>query len=128
MIEILLLQGIQFSMFAVVLDNDYCPAMNFLEMLKKNDITSYKTFLNLLKLHADCGPVRNERKSKKIEGYNNLFEFKTDHGDRLVYFYCSGRKTIVTDGFHKGRDKGNQLEYKKSKRLRDRYFEEVDNV
>jgi hypothetical protein len=123
--EILLLQGNKFNIFAIVFDDETCPACNFLDGIEKNDKASYKTILNLIKWHAESGPIRNKRKSRIIEG--NLFEFKTAQGDRLLYFYCSGKKTVVTDGFHKGADKENQIEYKKSKRLRERYFKEVDN-
>jgi len=63
--EILFLQGIKFGIYTIMFDDDYCPTLSFLERLRKNDSSSCKTLLNLLKLHADYGPVRNERKSKK---------------------------------------------------------------
>jgi len=125
--ELLLRQGVRFGVFAIVFSDGSCPARSFLDEIEKNDNASYKTLLHLIRWHADCGPIRNERKSRKISGYDNLFEFKTDEGDRLLYFYCSGKKTVVTDGFRKGADKENRVEYKKSKLIKELYFKEVDN-
>jgi hypothetical protein len=72
------------------------------------------------------GNFRNIRKSRPIKGYPGLFEFKTNQGDRLVYFYILGARTIITQGFHKGTPA--DIEYKKAYSIRERCIKEFENA
>ncbi len=118
-------RGSRFSIDAVILNNGDCPAEDFLERVKQNDIASHKSFVNILNRHADYGEIRNIRKSRVIEGRRNLLEFKTNQGDRLVYFYLPGGRTVLTHGFHKGAIAS--IEYDRSETIRDQYCREVEN-
>lgn len=121
----LLRTGSMFNVYAIVLDNGACPAADFLAQLERNMPLSLKSFTQLLTRHTYHGAVKNERKSRVIKGKENLLEFKTRQGDRLVYFYLPGRKTVLTHGFHKGADVS--LEYNRAERIRDQYLREIEN-
>jgi hypothetical protein len=120
-----LYQGNISSINAVVLDNGDCPAEEFLKHLERTDKASYKSLAHTITLHADYGTIRNKEKSKIIEGRGNLLEFKTRNGDRLVYFYLPGHRTILTHGFHKGAVA--KAEYTRADKIRDQYCREFEN-
>jgi hypothetical protein len=121
----LLKTGKMSSIYAVVLDNGTCPAEGFLEEVRRRDLASHKSLINILTRHADYGAIRSERKSRVIKGRANLLEFKTSQGDRLVYFYLPDRKTVLTHGFHKGAPA--RTEYRKAEAIRDQYCRESDD-
>jgi hypothetical protein len=121
----LLKTGKMFSIYAVVLDNGTCPAWSFLEQVRRRDLASHKSLVNTLTRHADYGEIRNERKSRVIKGRRKLLEFKTNQGDRLLYFYLPDQKTVLTHGFHKGASESD--EYDKAEAIRDQYSREEDN-
>jgi hypothetical protein len=118
-------KGQKFSIYAIVVDDGSCPTVEFLEQLKSNDIASHKSIVNILKRHAECGQILNTIKSRPIKGRNNLFEFKSKQGARLMYFYLPGRKTVLTHGFKKGAPA--EEEYDKAEKMRDQYLEGVNN-
>ena len=120
MILRLLKSGVVFSIYAIVLDDNSCPADDFLKQLRHQDLASHKSLVNILTRHADHGEIRNKRKSRVIEDRNNLFEFKTYQGDRAVYFYLPGRMTVLTHGFHKG--VSASAEYDRAEAMRDQYL------
>lgn len=115
-------RGRKFDIYAIVLNNGVCPAVDFRNLLKRNNVVSYKSFVRIFTIHADFGPILNITKSRAIKGHQNLFEFKSKQGDRLVYFYLSGRRTILTHGFHKGAPE--EAEYDRAERVRDQYLKE----
>lgn len=121
----LLKSGFNFNILAVVLNNGTCPAEEFLEQVKQNDLASHRSLVNILIWHANHGPIMNKRKSKVIEGRENLLEFKTRQGDRIVYFYLRGRRTVLTHGFHKGA--AASAEYDRAETIRNQYCMEVEN-
>jgi hypothetical protein len=69
--------------------------------------------------------IRNYHKSRVIAGRENLLEFKTKRGDRLMYFYLPGHRTILTHGFHKGAVESS--EYDRAERIRNQYYREIEN-
>jgi hypothetical protein len=121
----LLKAGGRFSIYAVVLDNGTCPAEVYLEQVRRRDLASHKSLVNILTRHADHGAIRNERKSRVIKGRRRLLEFKTNQGDRLLFFYLRDQKTVLTYGFHKGASESD--EYDKAEAIRDQYSREEDN-
>ena len=118
-------QGRKFAIYAVLLDNSKCPAFDFLEEAKRNNPASHKSLVNILKRHADFGQIGNERKSRVLEGYRGLLEFKSRQGDRLLYFYLPDWKTILTHGFHKGAPE--KAEYDRARAIKDQYLREEGN-
>jgi hypothetical protein len=96
-----------------------------LEQLKRDDIASYKSLVNVLLVHAQRGPLLNIQKSRPVEGKDNLYEFKVKQGARLLYFYQPGRKTILTNGFKKGAPV--KLEFDRAEATRNQYLREIKN-
>ncbi|NLL90331.1 MAG: hypothetical protein GX226_04420 [Dehalococcoidales bacterium] len=96
------LTGNKFNIYAIIKDDGSIPVLDYLDQLKTNDPPSFKSLLNLLKMHADHGPIKNAFKSRPIKGYNNLFEFKSKQGGRILYCYLPRGITVLIDGFPKG--------------------------
>lgn len=82
-----------------------------------------KTFGNLIKRHAEYGPIKDERKSKELG--DGVFEFKSHDGagERLAYFYLPGRRTVLSHGFKKGDSVQPQIT--RAQVLRARLVEEI---
>ena len=95
-------EGKAFSVYAIELDSGRCPAVDYLEQLRRTNPASHRSMVAVLIAHAEHGPLLNREKSRKIVGYTDLWEFKSRPGDRLLYFYLPGRRTVLTCGFHKG--------------------------
>ena len=87
----------------MVLDNGDCPAVDYLRELKADIPAAQKKMLGTLDLHAEHGPIRNIRVSSPLKGkrYKDLWEFKTQQGARLFYFYIPGGTTVLTNGCNK---------------------------
>ena len=94
--------GSAFDIYVVVLPTGEIPAINFLTTLEQQDRSSHKAMVQRYHRHAEIGQSHNIRHSRKISGKDNLYEFKTRQGDRLLYFYLPGRRTVLALGFHKG--------------------------
>jgi hypothetical protein len=116
--------GKVFRVYSIVYEDGSCPVLSFLNQLKHSNNPSHKSLINVITRHADYGQLFNERKSRHIRG--NLYEFKSRQGDRLLYFYMPGEKTIITHGFHKGVPA--EREFRQSEKIREKYLSEVKNA
>lgn len=114
----LLIQGQRFRIHALVLANGDCPAESFIGQMSE---ASRKSMLNVLRQHAEAGPLKNEQKSRFLK--NDIYEFKSRQADRLLFFYPPGTRweTVITHGFHKGGPLNAEIE--RARRLRDQYLE-----
>ena len=98
-------EGSRFNLYALVTDDGECSVVSFLESLTPADRKQIEALLTFTSIH---GPPRNEEKSRKIEGAENLYEFKSFQ-DRILYFY-DGRdeggvgRIVMVNGF-KHKDK-----------------------
>lgn len=115
----LVTQGKRYSVWAIVRSEDPldCPAISFLGSLGES---SRKKVANILRLHAEEGIIRNEQKSRFLE--DGIYEFKTTDGVRLLYFYASEQRTILTHGFKKGSKLATEI--RRAKRLRKEWIEQ----
>ena len=88
-----------------------CPALEFLDDLRRSTSNSHKSQIALLRMHAEAGPIHNTRRSRHLRGSDGIFEFKSRQGDRIAYFYPSGerRLTVLTHGFHKGANVNSEI-------------------
>lgn len=83
------------------------PALDFFEALNAGGTAAvpakrYRAMIHRIQKHADAGPLTNREHSRSVG--DEIFEFKTTFGDRMLYFYDSrvrGR-TVLTNGFTKG--------------------------
>jgi phage-related protein len=57
-------------------------------------------FAALFQRLGDHGKIWNEQKFKHLTGTNQLFELKADEG-RVVCFFYTGKRVILTHGFSK---------------------------
>ncbi len=118
-------RGQRFTISAIVLDSGDCPAVEFLQQVKQDDLASYKSLAAILERHADCGQIWNKQKSRAVKGHLKIFEFKSNQGDRLLYFFQAGHMTLLTNGFHKGDPE--KAAYEKAERIREQYLKECGN-
>lgn len=118
-------KGAVFAIYAAILDDNSCPAIDFLETIKRSEPSSHKSITSLIERHADYGPIKNLKKSRSIEGYEGLFEFKSRQGARLIYFYLPGSRTILANGFCKGEP--TKPEFQKAKQIRKQCIEEENS-
>ncbi len=104
----LLTRGSKFTIYAADLSNaperSDCPIIEFLNELEISEPSSYKSMLNVLRQHANNGPLTNIQKSRRLRGADGIFEFKNRQGARILYFYPANQRyaTILTHGFKKG--------------------------
>ncbi len=120
----LLLRGRSFSIYAADMGTSDkvsdCQAENFLNDLRTSDHASYKSLMNILRLCAEQGPIRNLQKSRHLE--DGIFEFKSQQADRLYYFYPGEpNKIVITHGAPKPKDKLVPVEIRKAKQIRLQY-------
>jgi len=117
-----IMEGTKFSILAIDKSDDAsvkdCPAEEFIMQMSDS---SKKSLTAILNRHKEHGPILNEQKSRLL--WQDIFEFKTRQGDRIYYFYDSGRLTILTHG--SVRPQGRQLsgEVSRAVRLKDLYFD-----
>ena len=92
-----IMKGAKFGIFAIDTSDEVfieaCPAKEFITQMEES---SRKSLTAILKRHADQGPIFNKEKSRPL--WQGIYEFKTRQGDRVYYFYDSGRLTILTHG------------------------------
>jgi len=97
-------RGVVFSIWAVDLAEGTapadCPALAFLEELRKSAKRQHDSLIGVIELHMDHGQIMNERKSRDLG--DGILEFKEPRGARLLYFYLPGWRTVLGCGFRKG--------------------------
>lgn len=77
------------------------PAEEWLESQREK---IQQKFAALFAWIGDHGKIWNEQKFKHLTGTTQLFEFKADDG-RVLCFFISGKRLIITHGFSKKSDK-----------------------
>lgn len=118
--------GAMRRIYALVLDNGRCPAVEFLDQLKRINQGDHRTLVRRYFDHAERGPSPNSKHSEKLRGYQHVYEFKAKQraGSRLTYFELSGDRTVLATGFQKGPTKRNRNEYDRADRLAAQYIQE----
>ena len=100
---------------AVVLENGSCPAEEFLEELDEVDTQKMKALFDLF-IRSRPRPLSRE-KFKKIEGTDDLFEFK-NFQIRMPCFFKPGGRLLLTHGLIKKGDKLSTPEIDKAKKIK----------
>lgn len=99
----LVVSGRKFSVYALVTssspDGEECAARQFMKATE-SDKGITKSLTNLFSRHAHAGPIYNKQQSRELK--DGIYEFKTRQGARVLWFYASERRTILTHGFMKG--------------------------
>ncbi|EOQ98307.1 Gp49-like PF05973 family protein [Leptospira wolbachii serovar Codice str. CDC] len=97
------------------------PAEDFL--LKLENKIKAKAF-RTIELLKEFGPELREPFSKKIAGFNGLFELRIKQGSnicRFFYFFEREKIIIITSGFIKKDQKTNRDQLDKAKKLMNQY-------
>lgn len=94
------------------------PACDWLE--SQRDKIQQK-FTALFAWIGDHGKIWNERKFKHLTGSNQIFEFKADDG-RVLCFFFTGRRLILTHGFVKRIDKTPKGEIERAEAIKTEFL------
>lgn len=101
--------------YAVTVDGS-SPAKGFVEGLSEPDLCK---LVNLFKWMADQGQIRNVQRFKPVDG--PIYEFKSFQrgGANQIRVLCfrDGRDWVLTNGFVKKRDKIDQAEIARARRI-----------
>ena len=98
------------------------PACDWLEL--QRDRIQQK-FAALFAWIGDHGKIWNERKFKHLTGSNQIFEFKADDG-RVLCFFFTGRRLILTHGFVKKSDKTPKGEIERAETIKTEFLSRED--
>ena len=116
-----IMKGAKFSILALDTSDDVsikaCPAEEFITQMNES---SKRSLAAILKRHKDHGPILNEVKSRLL--WQGIYEFKTRQGDRMYYFYDSGRLTILTHGSIRPKKRQLSAEVTRAVSLKSLYF------
>jgi len=106
-----------------------CETLEFLKDLENNQPADHKRILAIIKKTADSGPPRNIEQCNSLSGEHadDLYEFKTPGGVRLLWFYDKGRLIICSHGFLKKGQKTPRAQIDRAQSTRKQYFEEIGN-
>lgn len=102
------------------LDNGDCPIKDYLNSVDKKLRAKILWTIGLLETN---GNMLGMPYSEHLD--DGIFELRTKQGSdisRVLYFFCIGRKIILTHGFTKKTNKVPKGEIETSKKYRDIYF------
>lgn len=111
-------EGTYFSIRCLELADGSCPAGTFLDSLSAGDRRKLDVLFEML---GNSGKIWNTEKFKKLEGSDNIWEFKSFQV-RIPCFFAQGRKVILLFGLIKKKDKYNAEEIERAERYRDWYL------
>ena len=117
-----IMKGDKFRVLAIDTSDDpsikACPVEEFITQMEKS---SKNSLSNILRRHADRGPIINKEKSRLL--WDDIYEFKTRQNDRMYYFFDSGGLTILTHGSIKPKKKQLSTEVQRAVTMRNLYLD-----
>jgi phage-related protein len=105
--------------------NGNVPAEEFINSL---DVKMSAKVYRLLSMISENGPDLREPYSKFLE--DGIFELRAQQGSdisRVLYFFMSGKRVVVTNGFTKKTQKTPRSEIDKAKAYRKEYLDREAN-
>ena len=95
-------KGNAFTIVALELDNDSCPAIEYLRDLQARDEDSHRTMLRKIKYRADQKLITNKMTSRPLVGsrYHGLHRL-VSKSERLIYCYMRGNRVVLLNGYNK---------------------------
>ena len=105
-------------------ENGECPVEEF---VLSQDVKMYAKLVGLLKILEEKGIALREPYSKYLE--DGIFELRCKLGSnhtRVLYFFYSGRKIILTNGFVKKTQRTPKKEIRLAQKRRDDYIERMN--
>ena len=104
-------------------ERDKCPTLAFFQEQAKLRPGEMVKLGALLKESAKNGPPHNDQKFKDLPGTDDIYEFKTSGGLRLLCFWDEGKLIVATHGYLKGGQKAPKNEIQRAERMKRDYFE-----
>ena len=101
---------------------DRCATLAFFKEHATLRPTEFDKLSALLQWVADYGPPIDTDKFKKLKGEDELWEFKTSGGLRLLCFWDEGSLIVTTHGYLKDSQKAPKHELERAQKLRRNYF------
>ena len=116
----ILCSGRKFTIEFAIRSNGTMPAKDFYDNeLSEQERTKLKPPITRL---ADDGRVDNKERFKKVEGTEELFEFKS-HQVRILGFFRPCGRFVLTHGLRKKQDKLPKSEIKMAETIRAEHIE-----
>jgi len=96
---------------------------DFLFDLKASSCKDFARLVSLFDRTAEYGRIKNEQMFKYLA--NDIYEFKTFGGFRVLCFFDGGRMIVLTNGFKKRKDYSAEIQ--KAVNLRVNYLNAKSN-
>lgn len=90
--------------------------------LESQVVARQQKFAALFAWIGDQGKIWNERKFKHLAGSEQIFEFKSDDG-RVLCFFFVGKRLVLTHGFSKKSDRTPKGEIERAQEIKKDFFE-----
>jgi hypothetical protein len=116
-------QGARFRMIAIGTqehDKIHLPYLDFQEQALRQASKEWPKLVRILDYFADAGPPKDSEKSKFLR--DEIFEFRTKGGLRLLWFYDEGRVVICVNGYIKQGQKTPNAEIDAAIQWKNDYF------
>ena|ERR1039457_5701190 len=97
-----------------VAEDGSAPAEDWLE---SQSLKMQQKFAALFTMLGDAGKIFNEQKFKHLTGTEQLFEFRSDQG-RVLCFFFVGKRVILTHGFLKKSDRIAKREIERAEKAK----------
>jgi mRNA-degrading endonuclease RelE of RelBE toxin-antitoxin system len=101
-----------------------CPAGDFLDELEKPDRRKLDTLFERL---ATTGRIDNREKFKKLEGSDQIWEFKSFQ-IRIPCFFTRDKRVILLFGLVKKKNKYQKSEVERAEQYRSSYLQRPGNA
>ena len=116
-------KGAKFTLMAVgTQENEkiHLPYLEFQQEALGREPKEWPKLVRIMDYTADVGPPRDEEKSKVLR--EEIFEFRTRGGLRLLWFYDEGRVVVCVNGYIKQGQKIPSAEIDAAIHWRKKYF------
>jgi hypothetical protein len=116
-------RGARFRLMAIgTQENEkiHLPYLDFQEQALCQASKEWPKLVRILDYFAELGPPKDEEKSKFLR--DEIFEFRTKGGLRLLWFYDEGRVVICVNGYIKQGQKIPNAEIDAAIQWKNKYF------
>src|SRR2546422_6998103 len=117
-------QGARFRLIAVGSqehDKIHFPYFEFQQEALRRAAKEWPKMVRILDYVADAGPPKDAEKSKLLR--QEIFEFRTKGGLRLLWFYDEGRLVICVNGYIKQGQKTPNEQIAEAIQWKEKYFQ-----
>ena len=116
-------RGARFRLIAIgTQENDkiHLPYLDFQNDALRKAVGEWPKLVRILDYFAEAGPPKDPEKSKFLR--DEIFEFRTKGGLRLLWFYDEGRVVICVNGYIKQGQKAPNVEIEAAIKWKNNYL------